>query len=149
MSSKTSYGSMYTESWIPVKAINNGMIELNNNFKVTGVKIKPRNIFILDKGTHDSVIASLRTFYDTLDFEFWIISNDRPVDISDYMATLEIQYSNTQDARIRKLLMQDVQKANDFMNDNVTDIEYFLLFKDKNMDMIQKKLRTIMMGLSN
>lgn len=148
MSLKSS-GSGFTEDWLPVKSITNGMIELNNNIKVTGVKIKPKNIFILDKNSQNAIIASLKTFYDTLDFDFWIISNDRPVDISDYLATLEIQYNNTQDSRIRKLIMQDIQKANDFMNDNVTDIEYFLLFREKNVDMIQKKLRTIMMGLSN
>lgn len=148
MSSTTSSRS-YTEDWIPVKNITNGFIELNNRAKVTGVKIKPRNIFILDIQTQNNVIASLRTFYDSLDFEFWLISNDRPVDISSYLATLEIQYNKTQNSRIRKLLIQDIEKANSFMNDNVTDIEYFILFKDKNIDLLQKKIRTVIMGLSN
>ena len=40
--------SKYTEDWIPVKAIENGMIILDNKSRVTGVKIRPRNIFILD-----------------------------------------------------------------------------------------------------
>ena len=44
MSSKTTNSSKYTEDWIPVKGISNGMIELDNKLKVTGVKIKPRNI---------------------------------------------------------------------------------------------------------
>ena len=35
--------SKYTEDWIPVKAIENGMIILNNGSRVTGVKIRPRN----------------------------------------------------------------------------------------------------------
>ena len=48
MSSKTTNNSKYTENWVPAKNITNGMIELDNNFKVTGVKVKPRNIFILD-----------------------------------------------------------------------------------------------------
>ena len=46
--SKTkSSASKYTEDWIPIKAISNGMITLDNDMKVTGVKIVPRNIFIL------------------------------------------------------------------------------------------------------
>ena len=40
MSSKTVSNSKYTEDWIPVKNIANGMIELDNKFKVTGVKIR-------------------------------------------------------------------------------------------------------------
>ena len=147
MSSKSK--SPYTEDWLPIENIANGEIELKNKFKVTGVKIKPKNIFILDPASQSNIIASLKSFYDTIDFDFWIISNDRPVDISSYLATLEIQYNNVQDSRIRKLLSQDIQKANDFMHNNVTDVEYFILFKDKNNDLIQKKIRTLIMGLSN
>lgn len=141
--------SKYTEDWIPVKGIMNGMIDLDNKQKVTGVKVRPRNIFILDQITQDNIIASLKTFYDTIDFEFWLISADRPVDISNYLATLQIQYNQVNDTRIKKLISQDIEKANDFMRDNVTDTEYFILFKDKNPDILQKRLRTLMLGLSN
>ena len=140
---------MYTEDWLPVKNIANGMIELNNKSRVTGVKIRPRNIFILDQMTQDSVIASLKTFYDTIDFEFWLISADRPVDISNYLATLQIQYNQVTDTRIKKMISQDIEKANDFINNNVTDTEFFILFKDKNPEILQKRLRTLILGLSN
>ena len=63
MSSKTSNNSKYTEDWVPVKNITNGMIELDNKQKVTGVKIRPRNIFILDPITQSNIIALLKTFY--------------------------------------------------------------------------------------
>ena len=148
VSTKTT-NSKYTEDWVPVNNITNGMIELDNKQKVTGIKIRPRNIFILDKITQDNIIGSLKNFYDTLDFEFWLISADRPVDISSYLATLQIQYNQIQDPKIKKLISQDIEKANDFMNDNVTDTEYFILFKDKNQDLLQKRLRTIMLGISN
>ena len=35
------------------------------------------------------------------------------------------------------------------MRDNVTDTEYYILFKDKNPDTIQKRLRALMLGLAN
>jgi hypothetical protein len=35
------------------------------------------------------------------------------------------------------------------MRDNVTDTEYYILFKDKNVDMLQKRIRTVILGLSN
>jgi len=149
MSSKTTNSSKYTENWVPVKNITNGMIELDNKSKVTGVKIRPRNIFILDQITQDNIIASLKTFYDTIDFEFWLISADRPVDISSYLANLQVLYNQTTDAKKIKLINQDIEKANSFMRDNVTDTEYYILFKDKNVDILQKRIRAVILGLSN
>ena len=140
--------SKYTNSFVPVKSIANGMIVLDNNQKVTGVKIRPRNIFILDQGTQDSTIIALKNFYNMIDFEFWLISADRPVDISGYLAKLQLLYSQTNSPVIRKMIMQDINKANDFMDNNVTDTEYYILFKDNNMESIQKKLRTIITGLA-
>ena len=149
MTTKTRSNSRYTEDWVPVKSIANGTIVLDNNMKVTGVKIMPRNIFILDQATQDNVIIALKNFYNMIDFEFWLISADRPVDISGYLAKLQLLYSQTQNPAIRKLIMQDLNKANDFMDNNVTDTEYYILFKDKNPDIIQKRMRTLITGLAN
>ena len=141
--------SKYTEDWIPVRAIENGMIVLDNKKRVTGVKIRPRNIFILDQATQDNVIIGLKNFYNTIDFDFWLISADRPVDISAYLARLQLLYTQTPSPVIRKLINQDIMKANSFMDNNVTDTEYYILFKEKNLDMIQKRLRTLISGLAN
>ncbi|MBQ6494430.1 MAG: hypothetical protein IJI49_00340 [Bacilli bacterium] len=141
--------SKYSEDWIPIKAIENGTIILDNKSKVTGVKIRPRNIFILDPVTQDNVIISLKNFYNTIDFEFWLICTDRPVDISGYLARLQLLFNQTQSPVIRKLISQDIMKANNFMDNNVTDTEYYILFKEKNNDMIQKKIRTLITGLAN
>lgn len=149
MSTKKKVNSKYTENWIPAKSITNGMIELDNKYKVTGVKIKPKNIFILDTNTRRNMIAMLRNFYDSIDFEFWLISTDRPVDISTYLANLQVLYNDSQDPRMKKIISQDIEKANVFMRNNVTDTEFYILFKEKSMDIIQKNIRTIMMGLSN
>lgn len=149
MSTNTRKNSKYTESWLPVRNIINGVIELDNRTKVTGVKIRPRNIFILDNNLRNNIISQLKVFYDSIDFEFWLISADRPVDISSYLATLQIQYNNEPDPRKKKIISQDIEKANIFMRDNVTDTEFYILFKEKSPEAIQKKIRTLMMGLSN
>ena len=141
--------SKYTEDWIPVKSIENGVIILDNKSRVTGVKIRPRNIFILSPGAQENVIIGLKNFYNTIDFDFWLISADRPVDISGYLARLQLLYNQSTNTAIRKLISQDIMKANDFMDNNVTDTEYFILFKEKNLDMIQKRLRTLITGLAN
>lgn len=146
---KTKSNSKYTEDWIPIRNISNGMIILDNKKKVTGVKIRPRNIFILDQGTQDNVLIALKNFYNMIDFEFWLISADRPVDLNNYLARLQLLYNQTPNPAVRKLINQDIDKANDFMNNNITDTEYYILFKEKNDDLIQKRLRTLVTGLAN
>lgn len=148
-STNNNASSKYTENWIPVKAISNGTIVLDNNMKVTGVKIRPRNIFILEQSTQDSIIIALKNFYNSIDFEFWLISADRPVDISGYLARLQLLYNQAQSPVIRKMIVQDINKANMFMDNNVTDTEYYILFREKDPDIIQKNLRTLITGLAN
>lgn len=138
-----------TEGWVPIKDITDGCIVTTNGMKVTGVKIRPRNIFILDKISQDNTLIALKNFYNMIDFEFWLISADKPVDISDYLARLQVLYNQTTSPVVRKLIMQDVEKANNFVDDGVTDTEYYILFKEKNNELIQKKLRTLMTGLAN
>ena len=141
-------GSNFTENWLPVKAIQNGMIITYDNLKVSGVKIAPRNIFILDAQAQDNVLISLRNFYNMLDFEFWLVVADRPVDISVYMSQLQLLYNETQSPSIRKLIMQDIDKGNTFINNNIVDTENYILFKEKNPDDVQKKVRMLINGLA-
>lgn len=140
--------SNFTNDDIPVKDIKNGMIILDNGLKVTGVKIMPRNIFILDQGTQDSIISNLRTVYNTIDYEFWTIVADRPVDINVYLSQLELLYNNINSPVKRKLIMEDINKGNMFMSNNVVDTEYFLLFREKTDDNIQKRIRTLINTLA-
>lgn len=142
--------SKYTEDWVPIKQIMNGMIQLDNGEYVTGVKITPKNIFILDQGTQDNVIYNLRNFYNTMDYEFWLIIADRPVDINVYLSQLQVLYNNSPSSAIRKLIIQDINKANLFMSQeyNVVDTEYFILFKEKKLEIVQKRLHNLISNLS-
>jgi len=47
------------------------------------------------------------------------------------------------------MIMDDVDKATGFVDDGVTDTEYYILFREKNNEQIQKKLRTLITGLAN
>ena len=138
----------YTENWLPLKAINNGIMYNNKNEMITGVKVQPRNIFILDQSSMDNALIGLMNFYNTIDFEFWLIVADRPVDIAVYQAELQVLFNKTADPRVRKLIAQDMQKGDYFINNDVVDTEYFLLFKEKNGELLQKKLRNMINSLA-
>ena len=139
--------SKYTEDWINIKGIQNGMIILPGNEKVTGVKIFPKNIFILDPVQQEGVLNAMRNFYNLLNFEFWMIAADRPVDISVYLSQLQIMLQNVSSPTQAKIIAQDIDKANMFINNQVVDTEYYILFKEKNQDEIARKLRLIINGL--
>lgn len=141
--------SQYSEDWLPITCIQNGMIICNDKQKVTGVKIAPRNIFILDQQSQDNVLISLKNFYNMIDFEFWLVVADRPVDISVYMSQLQLLYNETTSPAIRKVILQDIDKGNTFMNNNIVDTEYFILFKDANEDTLQKRIRLLINGLAS
>ena len=140
--------SRWTEDWINIQSITNGMIILPNQEKVSGVKITPKNIFILDEDAQSNALIALRNFYNTIDYEFWLVVADKPVDISTYLSELQLLYQNQPQQKIRKLINQDIQKGNYFMNNNVVDTEYFILFKERNVELLQKKVRQLISGLS-
>lgn len=143
--------SKYSEDWIPVKQIANGAIITDDGYSITGVKVMPKNIFMMENSQQQNIIYNLRNFYNMIDYEFWLIIADRPVDINVYLANLQLQYNKSHDAVTRKLIMQDINKANSFMSNeyNVVDTEYYILFKEKKNEMLQKKLHSLISGLSN
>ena len=142
--------SKYTNDFVPIKSITNGVIICNNNEKVTGVKIQPRNIFILEPDMQNMIITNLRNVYNMIDYEFWIIVADRPVDITAYLSRLQLLYNSQTNPVRRKLIMEDINKANLFTTTlNVVDTQYYLLFKEKDMDKIQKKIRGLIQAFAN
>lgn len=140
----------YAENWLPIRGIQNGEIILENGYRVTGVKVRPRNIFILDYASQDNAIMNLRNFYDTIDYPFWLMVADRPVDINVYLSQLKLLFNSVQYPAIRKLIKEDIDKANLFMSRevNVTDTEYFILFKDRRPEIIQKRIQNLVSGLA-
>jgi len=147
---KTTSNSKFTEDWIPVESIQNGFIMLKGGYMVTGIKVEPKNIFILDYQTQNNIIFNLRNFYNILDYEYWLIVADRPVDLNLYHAQLQLQYDEAPNQIIRKLCSQDITKAELFASTqiNAVDTEYFILFRDKRMEVLQKRIGTMISTLA-
>lgn len=141
----------FSEDWLPIKQIMNGMIQLEDGSYVTGVKVQPKNIFILDSGSQNNIIYNLRNFYNSIDYEFWLLIAERPVDIDVYVSQLQLMYNDAQNNAQKKLIMQDINKANLFTSrdSNVVDTEYYILFKEKRLELVQKKLHNLISGLAN
>lgn len=141
--------SPFTEGWVKIRSIRNGIITLPNREMVTGVKVEPRNIFIMEQIQQDNILNALKNCYNTFNFEFWLIAADRPVDISVYRSQLELKLNEENDPAIRKMIIQDLEKVEMFVNNQVVDTEYYLLFKEKNIDLLNQKVRTMIDGFAN
>ena len=150
MAKKQVNSSKYTEDWVPVKSIQNGFITLDSGYMVTGIKIEPKNIFILDYQMQNNIIFNLRNFYNVIDYEFWLIVADRPVDIKLYLSQLQLQFDEAPNQTIRKLIGQDIAKAEMFSSTaiNAVDTEYFILFRDKKTEILQKRIQTLISNLA-
>ncbi len=155
---QTKSDNKYSEDWLPITNIQGGMIEvqgkaLEGKQIVTGVRVEPKNIFISDEETQNRTIYAMRNFYNSLDYEFWLICCDRPVDINLYKSELEVMLNRTESAQTRKLILQDLQKCDMFTGPaiNAVDTEFYLLFKDspKNMERIQKRIHNMISGLAS
>lgn len=148
---KKNKNQKYAEGWLPIKSILNGAIQLEDGMQVTGVKVQPKNIFIMDYDSQKNVIYNLRNLYNTLDYEFWIICADRPVDINVYLSQLQLLYNNVQTPVMKKLVMQDINKANLFMSKEigVADTEYFVLFREKRPEIMHKRIQNLVSGFAS
>lgn len=158
MAKKNEKSSKYTEDWLPIKNIQNGMIEIETHGLeakqvVTGVRVEPKNIFISDQDTQNRTIFGLRNFYNQLDFEFWLMVCDRPVDINLYKSQLELLYQDAPSQQIRKLILQDIEKCDKFTGPaiNAVDTEFYILFKEnaKETEKIQKRIHQMISGLAS
>ena len=147
---KKNNSSKYTEDWVPIKNIKDGMVQLEGDWYVTGIRIEPKNIFILDYQEQNNVIFNLRNFYNTIDYEFWLIVCDRPVDINMYLAQLQLMDANSQFPQIRKLIRQDIDKGESFRSTavNAVDTEYYILFRDKKVEVLEKRIHTLIGNLA-
>ena len=153
---KNSGNFVSTEDWLPIIDIKNGMIEvkgpMGSKLLVTGVRIEPKNIFISDAQTQNNTLVGLRDFYNTIDYEFWLVCCDRPVDINLYKSELEIMYTQEENPNIRKMINEDIMKCEQFIGPevNAVDTEFYILFKDnaKDTDIIVKKIHSLISNLA-
>lgn len=158
MAAKTNNnGFISTEDWLPLVDIKDGMIEakgtaMTGHQYISGIRIEPRNIFITDTQNQINVVNSLRDFYNTIDYEFWLVCCDRPVDINLYKSELEVMYVQEEDPKIRKMIGEDLAKCDMFIGPqiNAVDTEYYILLKEsvKNKDVLIKKIQNLISNLA-
>ena len=85
---------------------------------------------------------NIRTDYNILTGFIW-------KDINVYLSQLQLLYNSVTDVARKKLIIEDINKANMFVNNNVVDTEYYLLFKEKDSELINKRIRNLINGFAS
>ena len=68
-----------------------------------------------------------------------------------YLSQLQLDFDNADNQAIRKLIGEDIEKAEMFSGNqyNVVDTEYYLLFRDKDLEKINKHIQQLITGLAS
>ena len=61
---------------------------------------------------------------------------------------MQLLLNETNSPAIRKLIMQDIDKGETFISNNIVDTEYYFMFRSKNADEVQKRVRQMINGLA-
>ena len=64
------------------------------------------------------------------------------------MSQMQLLLNETTSPAVRKLILQDIDKGEKFIRNNVVDTEYYFLFKSKDTDLLQKRVRQMINGLA-
>ena len=65
-----------------------------------------------------------------------------------YISQLELQLNSVSKPAIRKLIVDDIEKADGFVQNDVVDTEYFILFKADTSDEVTKNIRSLISNLA-
>ena len=67
-----------------------------------------------------------------------------------YLAQLQLMLANAPTQQIRKIISQDINKGETFRSSavNAVDTEYYILFRDKRLEVLQKRIHTLIGNLA-
>lgn len=122
-----------TLDWLDVEKVNETSIELKKGKKqeyLVGLKIEPHSIFLDSYSEQLRRINLLRNAWNRLPFTIWHGFVFNPVNLDSYLLNLAKQMSVEQDAVIKEMLQDDIDKALTFTQ-IYRELEFFIMIKEK------------------
>ncbi|MFA5856894.1 MAG: DUF87 domain-containing protein [Candidatus Pacearchaeota archaeon] len=77
------------KKYLGIKEINNNLIVLSNNKKVSVLKVQPINFSIKPQNEKDAIIFSFQRFLNSLDFQTQILMKTESIELNDYLESLK------------------------------------------------------------
>lgn len=140
-----------TLKWCDVKQVSDEGILLGKNGEnvlVKGIKIEPKNIFILDVDKQKEFINGFRLALNKIKFQFFIsivkMNNNFNVEES----IIINQLKQEKNKRKQKMFEDDLDKLQSFKND-YKQIEFHIYVRDANLKVLEKKITEIYLEFKN
>lgn len=95
-----------TQSWFPIRDINNNLLYRKDGYVVAAVRVQPVNIDLLSKNEKRRKIKQLEEVLNGVDYPYQIISIAKPVDLDGFIADLEA-LRNQSDSMLKMKLLMD------------------------------------------
>lgn len=128
-----------TLDWLDVLDIADDQILLKDGTMVRGIKIKPRNIFIDNYSVQRNIINNLRLAFNKIPFKLYFGFVFTPVDMDEHMAELLVQMEHEENPVLKKMIRNDIEKANWFM-DTHKELGFYIMVKGKDIRQIEKEM---------
>ena len=130
-----------TLKWMDVDSVEDDCIILRRGKAskiIKGVKIQPRNIFIEDAPTVSLIIDRWRVFLNKFQDDLYWGFVYNPINIEPYLNVLFEKEKMTEDIVIRRMIMNDIEKAMMFC-ETYKELEFFLMVRADSHDDIEKR----------
>ena len=132
-------------SFLNIKDIREGAIELKNKEKLAILRVEPINFHIKNTREKEAIILGFQKFLNSLDFPIQIVMSTSPLNISNYLNNLKIVKYKKQFESYKSNL-ENLIKENKVMNRNF----YLILKETSNLDIqlriCEEKLTNIGIG---
>lgn len=138
--------------WLPFKEVWNDLLFLKNDRVVGIIKINSINLQLYSNEEQNSKIFQFRKVLLSLEYPFKIIALDKQISLSDHIENLVYLSRNTDDEKKKKLLDEDIQYADNIMNQNMVNNREFYLLIDEDKDntkLLKSKINDIVSQLCN
>lgn len=140
-----------TIDWIDVSEVHEDFIQLEQGKKTeitTGVKIEPHSLFLDNPSDQMRQIHLLRSALNRFNFDIYHPFVFNPVNLDTHLMLLANQTFVEQDAIIREMLEDDMDKARGFIQ-NYRELEFFLMIKGKPGNKFDDRFHQLEVSLEN
>lgn len=117
------------QEWLPIYDVNNSIMYRRDGYEVCAIHVDPINLELMSKREQKSTVKKLsEAFTQMNEFDWTIETVPKPVDLDQYIMSLDQDMQKTDNFVIRKILEQDKKFAAEFAaSGEATDILFYII----------------------
>lgn len=138
-----------TLNWLDIDEVQDNRIVLKRDKKVAyvqGFKVKPHNIFIDSNETLLQRLQAIRRCFNQTPENLFFAFVASPINADDYYNEINYLQMKEEDKIIHNMLNSDLKKM-DLFQANFKELEFFIMIKRKNLQILEKDMEDLRTSL--